>query len=303
MRTILSSFALYALVSAVVRRADPRPSLPVLTVARAETAPKLDADPADPAWTKAPALPGLSLTIGADPGDEALPTEVRLLWDAHFLYVRFYVPPVGHRCALRQSRPAPLQSRYRRSLSRSVVGDGRQYFEIEVSPKNQIFDALFTLTTEPRANENGRLLPEVINRNLWNSVDWKLRRLAHHHSPSNDGHRRDHRLDRRPGATRGSPAPPVGADQIRATDLAGASAALPLDGTLRRSRSAQPPIDCDVVGNGGERLPAHLAWGDGFSEAGEVSGESRQVRGSARLLVALEPGILPSKHYPHLAPD
>lgn len=175
MRTILSSLALCALVSTLAA-ADPRPPLPVLTIAHAEATPKLDADPADPAWAKAPALPGLGLTIGADPGDEALPTEVRLLWDAQFLYVRFTCRQTGI--------DAPFASRDQPHYKADVVevfldpvGDGRQYFEIEVSPKNQIFDALFTLTTEPRANENGRLLPDVINRNLWNSVDWNCESL------------------------------------------------------------------------------------------------------------------------------
>lgn len=174
MKTSAFFFGLFALLLAFTGEAAP--PLPALTVPRTETAPRVDADPADPAWVGAPLLASLALSPGADPGDAPLPTEVRLLWDAQYLYARF---------TCRQAEiDAPFTGRDRQHYQADVVevfldpvGDGRQYFEFEVTPKNQVLDARFDIGVEPRSGEDGKLLEEIAKHHLGYHLEWNCEGL------------------------------------------------------------------------------------------------------------------------------
>jgi hypothetical protein len=102
---------------------------------------------------------------------------VRLLWDQKFLYVRFicqdneiYSPFTG--------RDRPHYQGDVVEVFLDPVGDSRQYVELQVSPRNQVFDQLMLLTGEPRSDENLRLLNEVIDRNWWTDLGWTLDGLS-----------------------------------------------------------------------------------------------------------------------------
>jgi len=56
-------------------------------------------------------------------------------------------------------------------------GDSREYIEWEISPRNQIFDQLITLTTDPKSDANGMLLPEIRSRDWWADRSWDCERL------------------------------------------------------------------------------------------------------------------------------
>ncbi len=143
---------------------------------RVVVAPKVEADPADPAWEKAARLASIPLCVGSDARDAALGTEVQLLWDERFLYVRFICADTATDAPF-EGRDQPHYKADAVEVFLDAVGDGRQYTELEVSPKNQVFDALFTLTAEPRGDEHGKLLDEVRNRDLWSNAAWNFEGL------------------------------------------------------------------------------------------------------------------------------
>ncbi len=147
---------------------------PTMDVAPAAVTPRIDASPDDPAWRSATVIPSLALSPGPESKNlQAVPTEVRLLWDEDFLYVRF---------TMRDNEIyAPFEGRDQLHYQGDVVeffidgyGDGRQVIEIEVSPRNQIFDQLILLTADPDSNADGTLTREVRRRDLWMSIPWNL---------------------------------------------------------------------------------------------------------------------------------
>jgi hypothetical protein len=150
----------------------PRPRVDVL---RAAAAPQLAADPADPAWGKAARLVTLAPSL-EQPGPlpASLPgTEVRLLWDANFLYVRFlcrdteiYTPFHGH--------DAPLFRGDAVEVFLDPVGDARQWIELQFDADNDTFERLFLCTGTPQAGPTGRLLDDVIKREVWEFPQWDL---------------------------------------------------------------------------------------------------------------------------------
>jgi len=147
---------------------------PTLDVQYARVAPHLDAGLNDPAWDSAVAIPHLSLSLGDTSDLTALPTEVRLLWDEHFLYIRFictgtdiYVPYRGHD-----------QPHYKGDVVEvflDPVGDAREYVEIELTPKNDTFDQVILITApQVKSDSQGVLLKEVQERDFWAFPQWDL---------------------------------------------------------------------------------------------------------------------------------
>ncbi|BDI30480.1 hypothetical protein CCAX7_25310 [Capsulimonas corticalis] len=147
---------------------------PTLSVPRTPTTPKLDADPADPAWKDAAAIPALGLCLGDQQKDlHPLATQVKLLWSEDALYVRFlcdddqqYIPNHGH--------DSPIWKGDAVEVFLDVKGDARQWIELEVSPSNDTFDQLATLTAEPRSDADGLLESEVSQRDWWTDLSWDL---------------------------------------------------------------------------------------------------------------------------------
>lgn len=168
-RPRLLSWVLLAMLLPVVARADPLPSL---AVPHSPRPPLLNASPDDPAWKTAAEIPALapSLLLG-DKMPTPPPTRVSVLWDRDFLYVRFVCEDHDVYTPF-SDRDAPHYQGDVAEVFLDPVGDGRQYFEFELSPRGGIFDQYFVLTAEPRSDEYGRLVPEVAERDLWSNLSW-----------------------------------------------------------------------------------------------------------------------------------
>jgi hypothetical protein len=93
-----------------------------------------------PDWPRVPALPSFLLADGSRPAEQQ--TAVRLAWDETFLHVRFD-------CADRDAwgtfmaRDAPLyQEEVVEVFLAPSAADPARYFELEVSPRGTLFDAV-----------------------------------------------------------------------------------------------------------------------------------------------------------------
>lgn len=147
-------------------------TVPQWSVPHTQVKPKITADPADPAWQE---VPGKTFTLSLlpdDPATTALPTVARLLWDEQFLYVRFESQG-GDLFSPHTGRDKPHYEGDVVELFLDVVGDSRQYYEIEVTPANQILDACHTLTADPVSGAMGRLLNSVAERDFWSDMGWE----------------------------------------------------------------------------------------------------------------------------------
>ena len=150
---------------------------PRLGVPYASTAPRGRAEPDDPAWVHASLIPALTPSLSTEAGLPApLGTEVRLLWDEQFLYVRFTCQS--------DSLYAPFHGRDADHYKGDVVevfldpkADGREWVELEVTPENQVLDQITLLTADPRSGPDLRLVPEVYPRDAWTFREWNLEGL------------------------------------------------------------------------------------------------------------------------------
>ncbi len=141
----------------------------------------MDARLDDPAWEVSAVIDSLALAVGEDGrGQSPLPTQVRLLWDAEFLYVRF----IAHDAELylpEQGRDAALDKGDVAEVFIDAVGDGRQVYELQVNPAGDLFDQLITVTAvgELESNEVGMLDGPIIERDFWPVPGWDMAGLRH----------------------------------------------------------------------------------------------------------------------------
>ncbi|MDA1141689.1 MAG: carbohydrate-binding family 9-like protein [Planctomycetota bacterium] len=167
-----TAISLLSLLTSLQAEAPSNP-LPSIKAPYAKVKPKLTADAKDPAWANAAQIASLKLHLGTPEDMKALPTEVFLLWDEGFFYVRFvcedaelYMPFNGH--------DAPL---YKGDVVEVFVdpkGDGRQYMEIEVNPANSVLDSMHLVTAEVKSNEVGMLADDIRGRDYWPWMEWTM---------------------------------------------------------------------------------------------------------------------------------
>jgi hypothetical protein len=129
---------------------------------------------ADPAWKRAAVISGLSLALNSPPDDQPLATEIRLLWDRDWLYVRFintgpepYSPFGVKRDALHYKGDAV-------EVFLDPVGDGKQYFEFQQSSAGGILDQNTLLTADAESDANGRLTQAVLQRDYWPNLGFDM---------------------------------------------------------------------------------------------------------------------------------
>ena len=133
MRLVLASLLSITCAVAAELPAVPAP-LPSIRVPQSLIRPAMTAAADDPAWATAVVIPALGPSVKRDrtvaPVLQA--TKVKLLWDAEWLYVRFeavdddvYVPHAEHDADLYLGDVA--------EVFLDVVGDARQYFELQVT--------------------------------------------------------------------------------------------------------------------------------------------------------------------------
>jgi hypothetical protein len=172
-----------ALADPVIVNDAPRPHVAVpFTTAT----PLVTAAADDPAWTAAAvvSLDTPSLSSSPPPAIPIPVTEVRLLWDPAWLYVRFlchddqtYLPVHGP--------GAPIYQGDVVELFLDPVGDGREWVELEFNATNDIFQQITLCTGEPKSDAGLRLTQDVISRDMWSFPNANLPHLRSAAAPWN----------------------------------------------------------------------------------------------------------------------
>ncbi len=164
---------------------------PVLEVPRTTQAPRLLAEPDEAVWRGAAWIPALSLSIGPEARTaQAQPTQIRLLWDENFLYARFECRDTEINAPFpggAAGRDAPHYQGDVAEIFLDPVGDARQTLELQVSPKNGVFDQLLLLTGEAKSGVDGVLNQEIISRESWEFPTWNLEGVRSATSAQTDG--------------------------------------------------------------------------------------------------------------------
>ena len=136
--------------------------------------PRVTAEPDDTSWADAAVISTLTISLGAATRPGIVPsTEIRLRWDPQFLYIRFlcadddiYAPFDG--------RDQPLYKADVAEVFVDPAGDGRQFIELQLSPRGDVFRQLSLLTADAASGPDGVLLDEVVKRELWRFPNWDL---------------------------------------------------------------------------------------------------------------------------------
>ncbi len=120
---------------------------PQLVSMRAAGPIQVDGDLGDPAWAQA-VVSSPFPAAGGGPGDPARAVTVRSLWDDTHLYFAFDVrdQQIGSTFTKRDDE---LWNQDCVELYLDGAADGKDYLEIQVSPANVVFDALFTSHRTP----------------------------------------------------------------------------------------------------------------------------------------------------------
>jgi Carbohydrate family 9 binding domain-like len=150
---------------AVIVNDAPRPHV---KVTQAVATPLVTANADDPAWSQATRIPLDTLSLSTTP-PPAIPipgTEVRLLWDADWLYVRFlckddhpYLPFHGPN--------APIYKGDVVEIFLDPVGDCREWMELEFNASNDVYNQITVCTAEPKWDRSLRLNDDFIARDVW----------------------------------------------------------------------------------------------------------------------------------------
>ncbi len=149
--------------------------LPSLNVPKADTAPQIDGKLDDPAWAKAAVINGLRPCRGGKYQEkiDKVPTTIRLLWDENYLYVAYECTD-NDIVATMTERDSLLYQEDVCEVFIDPKGDGRQYFEVQVSPNNVIFDIMHLATDEPRYTEQMRFTEDFCKSDRWVFTEWNM---------------------------------------------------------------------------------------------------------------------------------
>ncbi|WP_437967211.1 carbohydrate-binding family 9-like protein [Sorangium sp. So ce260] len=129
----------------------------------------------EPAW-QAAARTGPFVNVGTGREDRSLPTqgEARLLWDDAFLYVGFDVVDTTITGGFPQDARDPhLWERDTVEVMIDPDGDGdnKDYYEIQISPQNLVFDSQFDDYNAPRGGVSGPFGHQAWSAGLTSAVE------------------------------------------------------------------------------------------------------------------------------------
>lgn len=147
--------------------------VPEMSVPYATRKPSLKAEWGERAWEEAGVIAKLTPSLGSDPALTPQATEVRLLWDEANLYIRFTCE-AKEIVATLSGRDTEYHKEEAVEVFLDPARDGKAYIELQVSPNNGVRDVLYLCTGEPRYDENGRFLPEILKRDSWSFDTWNL---------------------------------------------------------------------------------------------------------------------------------
>ncbi len=124
-----------------------RTDIPVYRAPRASSAPTIDGRLDDAAWRDAPVTASFVSTMTGDPASPH--TEARITWDDANLYVAFDVDDDFLKCDLSGHDPH-LWEQDTVEIMVDPGGDGRNYFELQLSPTEQTFDTRYDSRRVPQ---------------------------------------------------------------------------------------------------------------------------------------------------------
>jgi hypothetical protein len=150
-------------------------SPPSISIPRCTAPPALTAAEFDPHWKTAAPIGELTMSLGEDAtGLQPIPTRVLLQWDPSNLYVRFECQDDDFYCPVK-GRDAELYRGDAVEVFLDVVGDGRQYFEIQANSNDDLFDQLITITAPVIIQgPHGRLDDLIVQRDFWPVPEWNM---------------------------------------------------------------------------------------------------------------------------------
>jgi hypothetical protein len=149
------------------------PAIPYVSVPQAGAAAVIDGRLDDACWQGAahiqvfhPALRPETLgEADASQAGEALGTEAWLTWRPEALLVAFHCHDSRVLATPARPRDDQLYTEDVVEMFLDPIGDGRRYWEIQVSPLGQITDAVHVITAEPPPTPTGRLPADFYVRN------------------------------------------------------------------------------------------------------------------------------------------
>jgi hypothetical protein len=133
-------------------------------------------------------IPSLPLCLGPQAAAlSATPTQVRVLWNGEFLYVRFrcidstIYAPHGIATNVLHSDGDVAE------IFLDPVGDQRQFFELQSNPVGGWVDGVHVLTTQPSSDSEGVLSANVLRGDVWFFQGWEIKGLRIVAAPFTDG--------------------------------------------------------------------------------------------------------------------
>ncbi len=134
----------------------PRTDIPVYRAPRASSPPTIDGRLDDAAWRDAPSTQPFVNTMTGDPAGPR--TSAKITWDAENLYVAFEVEDDFLKSELSGHDPH-LWEQDTVEIMVDPDGDGRNYFELQLSPTEQVFDTRY----------DSRRVPQPFGHTDWDS--------------------------------------------------------------------------------------------------------------------------------------
>lgn len=152
-----------------------KPAVPSLPVRYAATAPAVTADPNEGIWKTAASTEKLGVADGEEATvADGYETQVRALWDAQYLYLRFQgqnedgFSPHGTQHDATHYEGSVVE------VFLDCRGDSREVVELQVNPQGGVFDGVHLLTAAAAWDEKGVLKPDVIAKNAWFFSSWDI---------------------------------------------------------------------------------------------------------------------------------
>jgi len=156
-------------------------ALPLIGVPYARVRPGLTAAVSDPAWAGSAVIdrmppprngvPSAPSSLEPPPG-----TTIRLLWDESFLYVRFLCEDREQYVA-REGRDAKLYEGDVVEVFLDPAGTARDYFELQVSPRNDLLDVRFGVDVEAKSEPNGVLTWDILSKHHHRDMGWNYQNV------------------------------------------------------------------------------------------------------------------------------
>lgn len=154
---------------------------PSIQVPYAQVKPGLTALAADPAWNESAVIdrmppPRNGLPSAPSSLEPPPRTTIRLLWDESFLYVRFLCEDREQYVA-REGRDAKLYEGDVVEVFLDPAGTARDYFELQVSPRNDLLDVRFGVDVEAKSEPNGVLAWDILSKHHRKDIAWNYQKL------------------------------------------------------------------------------------------------------------------------------